>query len=109
MGIGILSGWRKFIGEFGKRYILILRGTLMIAFALYVLGATGYLILRLILGDSPWWLSLINSFSTFIFLPAPLILLIELLVQRRPRWLLLATTAITLVALLWIGPYFVPK
>lgn len=104
-----MTGWRRVIGEFGKRCILILRGTLVVVFALYVLGAAGYLVLRLIFGDSPWWLSLINSFSTFIFLPAPFLLLIELLLQRRPRWLLLAMAAITLVAVIRIGPYFAPK
>src|ERR1051326_4736555 len=97
MRLIVLTGWQNIIGEFGKRCILILRGTLVIAFALYILGAAGYLVLRLIFGDATWWLSLVNSFSTFILLPAPLILLIELLVQRRPRWLLLVTAAVTLV------------
>src|SRR5258708_33935518 len=107
--MNVLSTWRRVIGEAGLRFALIARGMLAILGWLYVLGAASYLILRLLFGDWPWVLSLINAFSIFMFLPGPLALLIGLLVLRRKRWLLLAASVIAVVAVLWIGAYYWPK
>src|SRR5258708_5501331 len=107
--MNVLATWRRVIGEAGLRFALIARGMLAILVWLYVLSAASYLILRLLFGDWPWLLSLINAFSILIFLPAPLALLIVLLLLRRQRLLLLATIVITLVAVVWIGPYYWPK
>ena len=63
---------------------------------LYAVFLIVYLVLRLALADSQWWLALLHNFAPFYF--APLLILLPLLwLLRMPR------TALRLLPLLLIG------
>ncbi len=75
--------------------------------SLYALGMILYFVLRLTLGDSQWWMALLNNFAPYYFLPLFGLLPVALVFRRwdiTVRLLLLA-----LVGGLWFGPYFLPK
>jgi endonuclease/exonuclease/phosphatase (EEP) superfamily protein YafD len=75
--------------------------------SLYVIGLVLYILLRLTLGDSQWWLALLNNFAPYYFLPLFVLLPIALLLRR---WDIMARLLLlTLVGGLWFGPYFLPK
>src|SRR5690242_2079089 len=78
-----------------------------IGLSAYILGVAGLLILRILLGDSLWWLALVNTFVIWMFLPVPVVLLFSLLMRRRR--LVIASLALLLIALLWLGPTYLPK
>ena len=73
----------------------------------YLVFLTAYLLLRFALGDSFWWLSLLNTFAFLLFIPLPLALLVTWL--QKARWLRLLSIGVTLATVLWFGSYFVPK
>jgi endonuclease/exonuclease/phosphatase (EEP) superfamily protein YafD len=73
----------------------------------YIFGVAGLLILRILLGDQFWWLALINTFVIWLFLPLPIVLLFSLLLHRRR--LIFASLALALIAVLWLGPTYLPK
>jgi vancomycin resistance protein VanJ len=83
-----------------------LRSSLIVISALYALGLTLYLILRLAFGDGWWWLALANNFAPFYFLPLFILLPLALLLRARPMVFLLP---FALIGLAWFGPYFLPK
>ncbi len=62
---------------------------------------------RFIIQDRIWLMSLFNTFSLVVFAPLPVLLLFALLVRSRRSLLLLLP--LTLWALVWIGPRFLPK
>ena len=61
-----------------------------------------YIVLRLSFGDSLWWLSLLNTFAAFLFVP----LLVALPLAWCKRWYLglTLTSLLSVVGLLWFGP-----
>jgi vancomycin resistance protein VanJ len=73
----------------------------------YLLFLTLYVVLRFTLGDSLWWLSLLNTFALLLFFPLPLALLGAWL--QKTRWLRWLSVALVAVALVWFGQYFLPK
>ncbi len=75
--------------------------------AIYGLGLLVYLLLRLALRDSLWWLALLNNFTPYYFLP--LLVLIPLLVILRARAMALRLLPLLLVGLLMYGPRWLPR
>lgn len=75
--------------------------------ALYLVLLGFYVILRFTVGDTFWWLSLLNTFAFLLFLLLPLALVIAW--RQKTRWLRWLSLAITLVALVWFGRNFIPK
>ena len=73
----------------------------------YLLGLTFYLVLRFVFGDQFWWLSLVNTFAPFVFFPLPFILLGSWMKNRS--WQRFLATGLAVYALVWFGPYFLPK
>ena len=73
----------------------------------YLVFLVIYLLLRFTLGDSFWWLSLLNTFALLLFIPLPLALLVAWL--QKALWLRLLSIGVTLATILWFGSYFVPK
>ncbi|MGB1289023.1 MAG: hypothetical protein ACPG7F_20990, partial [Aggregatilineales bacterium] len=50
---------------------------------LYLLALMIYLILRVVAGDSQWWLSLLHNFAMFYFLPVIIIAILMLMIRAR--------------------------
>lgn len=85
----------------------IIRGFFLGIVFIYVLGLAVALQLRLLMGDSLWWLSLINQFAPFLFIPLIVTFIVALLFRS---WLLVAIQIVFIViALVWFGPAFLPK
>src|SRR5690554_6351417 len=85
----------------------IIRGFFLGIVFIYVLGLAVALQLRLLMGDSLWWLSLINQFAPFLFIPLIVTFIVALLFRS---WLLVAVHIVFIViALAWFGPAFLPK
>ena len=83
-------------------------GRLIIALAgRYGLGLALYLVLRLLLGDSLWWLALLNNFMPYYFVP-PLVF-IPLLLLIHARRMAVRLLPLLLIALWLYGPYWLPK
>jgi endonuclease/exonuclease/phosphatase family metal-dependent hydrolase len=80
---------------------------LTIGICAYTASLAAYLLLRLLFGDRFWWLAIINNFAFWTFLPLVVILPVTLIL--RQRWLIVVVAIPTVVALLWIGPYYLPK
>lgn len=77
------------------------------AIVLYVLFIVIWLILRLLLFDRLWWLSIINDAAIYIFVPLP-IMLTACLWKRR--WRLLAGLSIPILAFgVLFGELFLPQ
>ena len=85
----------------------MLRSLLLVMCGSYLVGLSVYLVLRQWLGDQFWWLALINVFFVWIF--APLILTVPLLVALRNRPLLLYAIVLSAAAALHFSSYLVPK
>ena len=66
-----------------------------------------WLILHAWLGDSIWWLALVNAFVPFIFALLPLLVLAALALRRRA--LLLSVVPPAVVFLLLFGQLFLPR
>jgi endonuclease/exonuclease/phosphatase (EEP) superfamily protein YafD len=73
----------------------------------YVLLMALYVVLRVTLQDSLWFMSLLNSFALLLFAPLPLLLMLSLVIFSPRILILLLVVLIGL--LLWVGPRFVPK
>jgi endonuclease/exonuclease/phosphatase (EEP) superfamily protein YafD len=84
-----------------------MRKTLLALSGLYCLALMVYIILRLLAGDSIWWLSLAHNFMPYCFAPILIILIAALIYRSRP----LAGWAIVLlvVAALWFLPLTVGR
>jgi vancomycin resistance protein VanJ len=74
---------------------------------LYLAALVVYLLLRTLFGDRYWWLSLVNTFAYFLFLPSLILLPLALLFRMRGNALRLAPAA--LIAAMWIAPYYLPR
>jgi vancomycin resistance protein VanJ len=74
---------------------------------LYALLMIVYLLLRLVFADDVWWLAAINNFTPFLFLLA--LLLTAAAVLARSPIVIARTLPFALIALVWFGPYFLPK
>lgn len=73
----------------------------------YALAMAVWFGLWLTVGDSHWLLVLVNRFVFYLFLPAPLLLILTtMLRERKPAWSLLIPI---LIALFLYHPYIVPK
>lgn len=73
----------------------------------YVTGMVAYLILRLVLGGELWWLALLNAFAVYTF--APLLILLPLMLLARVWRMVIRLGLLTLLAIVWFGPFFQPK
>jgi vancomycin resistance protein VanJ len=74
---------------------------------LYIAALACYLLLRLLFGDRFWWLSLLNTFAYFVFLPLLVLLPASLVFRMRRNVLRLVPVA--LIGGLWLVPYYLPK
>jgi endonuclease/exonuclease/phosphatase (EEP) superfamily protein YafD len=73
----------------------------------YLLLITLYLLLRFTIGDRHWVISEVNSFALLLFIPLPILFLLSLLAGSRRA--LLYLLPVILLAVIWIGPRFLPK
>ncbi|MCC7452264.1 MAG: hypothetical protein IT324_32990 [Anaerolineae bacterium] len=85
----------------------MVRFPLMVLSAGYAIGLIGYLVLRLLIGDRHWLLAFVNNFAPFLFLP--LLIFLPLALLLRIRWLMGVMLILTVIGVLWIGPYYLPK
>ena len=75
--------------------------------ACYSAAVLAWVVVWRLLGDATWWLVLINRFSAFLFVPAPLLLLWGIR-TRRARWLAVSSVPLAVYgALYW--PYAFPR
>jgi endonuclease/exonuclease/phosphatase family metal-dependent hydrolase len=93
--------------EFFSRTLRMVRIIITGIIAIYLFGLLIYLLLRLFLGDGPWWLATVNNFTYWTFLPLVLVWPVALILRRR--WLIMTVAVPTIIAALWIGPYYLPK
>ena len=67
----------------------------------------GYLVIRLLTGDSIWLIALLNAFVVYTFFP--LFILLPLLLLAG-RWQMFARLGLlALLGVVWFGPFFQPK
>lgn len=72
----------------------------------YAAGISLWFVLHLWLGDSVWWLALLNSFVPYFFVPVLLILPFAGLYRRRTLWISLCLPALIFI---WLyGGLFLP-
>lgn len=74
---------------------------------LYAALTATWLLLRLLLGDSVWWLALLNAFAPFFFVPLAILLPLARLIQKRAYWIV--ATIPTVIFLLLYGGQFLPR
>ena len=99
LGVGV-GRRRPFVVELFS-FIAVLLGYLLLLPAIVWYPA------YLSIGDSRWWMFVINSIAPYLFLPVPLVLLLALLSRR---WaLFIAALLPTLLFLMLFGPLFVPR
>lgn len=65
------------------------------------------LVLRIVLGDKPWMMALLNNFAIYCFLPLLLIGILALV--TRSRWGLIGVTPLIIIGLIWLGPSYFTK
>lgn len=83
-----------------------LTGIVALGVHCYALILVVWLIVNLTLGDRWWWLFLINTFSSYLFVLLPVMIVISFWLGRGDTWL-----STGLVALIWLslyGAYFLP-
>src|SRR5690606_30994516 len=74
---------------------------------LLLLPATAWYPVYLTLGDTRWWMFVVNSVAPYLFLPVPVVLIIALLARR---WALLVAARIpTALFLLLFGQSLLPR
>src|SRR5689334_16910184 len=98
---------RAVIGQFLSAMVWIGRIVIFGSLLTYLGTLVLYLILRLSFGDRLWWLAALNNFAFWIFVPLIAVLPVALLLRRR--WLIVTASVLSLIAALWIGPYYLPK
>ena len=74
---------------------------------IYAVGLLLYLLLRFVFRDRFPLLALLNNFAPWYFLPLVVFLPLGLLL--REQWLIVLMLVLTAIALLWFGPYYLPK
>jgi endonuclease/exonuclease/phosphatase (EEP) superfamily protein YafD len=90
-----------------KRIVEIIRTLLFAATVIYVVGVFVFLALRLLMGDSTWWMGFLNTFARWVFAPAFLLLPLALLLRAK-RGLLVLVPALV-VGIIWYAPDFMPR
>ena len=73
----------------------------------YALGLTLFLVLRLLFGDSLWWLAFFGNFTPFYFAPLVVLLPLALIVRARRGAAVLLPLA--LIGVLWFGRLYLPR
>jgi vancomycin resistance protein VanJ len=73
----------------------------------YLLLMLAYAICRYGIQDRLWFISLLNTFAIFVFIPLPILLLLALLMRSRRAALYLLPVLLWLA--IWFGPRFLPK
>jgi vancomycin resistance protein VanJ len=84
-----------------------LRALISLLCGLYALGLAVYLISRVVIGDSRWWLAFLNNFTPYYF--APLLILFPLALLARAKRGALLMLPLVLIGALWFAPLFLPK
>jgi len=92
------------------------RRPFVVELLIFTIALLGYLLLLpsivwypayLALGDSHWWMFVVNSVAPYLFLPVPIIMVLALLARR---WGLVVTALVpTVVFVLLFGQLFVPR
>ena len=72
----------------------------------YIVGIVAYLGLRLFVGDSFWWLALLNAFVIYTFFPLLVLMPLALLMGLWRDFIRLGLVG--LLAVVWFGPFFQP-
>ena len=85
---------------------IFLRGFQFVS-AIYAVCVLAWVIVHFILGDGTWWLFIINAFSVYLFLPAPLFLLMALVARRK--LLLIGLGLVLMAGLIGHGYVLLPK
>ena len=85
-----------------------LRRLSAVLIVVYLLGLTGYLLLRAVYGGGPWWLALLNNFAPYFFLPLVIFVFWALAARLHPRMVVLPLILLV-VGLVWYGPRFAPR
>src|SRR5690606_17722338 len=97
------------VGVRGRRPFLVeLLGFLGVRFGLLLLlPAAAWYPVYLTLGDTHWWMFVINSVAPYLFVPVPLVLLVALLTRR---WILVVAALLpALVFAMLFGQLFLPR
>ena len=89
-----------------RRQTLLVR-LLALFSSLYGLALLLYLLLRLIFGDSLWWLAFLHNFAPYYFVP--LLGLVPLLLLMGARRTAVRLLPLLLVGLLMFGPRWLPR
>ena len=77
-----------------------------VASNLYLVSMVAYLVIRLVLGASLWWIALLNAFAIYTFFPLVILLPLSALCRQwRP---MVRLGFLALLAILWFGPFFQP-
>lgn len=74
---------------------------------IYVIAQLTFLLLRLALGDSTWWMGFLNTFAKWTF--APLVVLLPLALLLRAKRGALLLLPVVVIAVGWFAPYFMPR
>ena len=84
-----------------------LRALISFVTGAYALGLLLFVVLRLLVGDSWWWLAFLGNFTPFYF--AALLVLLPLALLARARRGLLLMLPLALLGVLWFGRLYLPK
>lgn len=84
-----------------------LRALISLIAGVYTLGLLIFLLLRLVFGDSLWWLAFFGNFTPFYF--AALIVLLPLALLARAKRGVLLMLPFALVGAVWFGRLYLPK
>src|SRR5256885_11301931 len=90
-----------------KHIFSAVRILLLLLCAVYLAILTGFLLLRFLFGGQLWWLSLINNFRPWFFLP--LLVVLPLVTLLRSRWLLIPSAILAVIGVGLFGPAYLPK
>ncbi|MFN8450182.1 MAG: hypothetical protein U0521_16755 [Anaerolineae bacterium] len=100
-------GFRTFKSGQWRTRISALRWLVDVLCGVYALGLALFLALRLLWGDSLWWLAFAGNFTPFYF--APLLVLLPLALVVRARRAALLVLPLLLISVLWFGRLYLPK
>jgi vancomycin resistance protein VanJ len=90
-----------------RTYAHALRGLVALFTGAYALGLLVFLMLRLIWGDTLWWLAFLGNFTPFYF--AALLVLFPLALIVRAKRSPLLMLPLVVLGILWFGRLYLPK
>ena len=90
-----------------KKRRFSLRGSISLLLGAYALGLLVFAALRLIFGDTLWWLAFLGNFTPFYFIP--LLVLLPLALILRARRSVLLMLPVLVIGLLIFGREYLPK